>query len=460
MLPGKQTPGCHLKENNYLITDARVKEPPRSTVQALGFLGPGFILSASIVGSGELIATTTLGARAGFIAFWVIIVSCLVKVAVQLEIARHTIVSGETAMQIFSRLPGPKLGKGRWTIWVLFVLLLLKVVQLGGMLGSTAIVLNILFDGISVNYWVVVCALVVATLIYRGYYSVVEKSSMVMIALFTTLTLVSVVFLYFTPYSITWDEIASGLTFRFPKEIVMVAIGAFGITGVASDEIIAYNYWCLEKGYAAFTGPRRDTPEWRRRAAGWIRVMYVDALVAMLIYTAVTAAFYLLGAAILHNRGVIPEGNQLIETVALIYTESLGPGIRNMYLVGAFFVLFSSLFASLAAWTRMYSDIFGQLSWIDFSNARQRGRVIAGLAWFFPTAWALTYMYIELPVVMILFGGAVGSVMLFLIVFAALHVKYFREEVIGARGSFYNLAFWVSVISIVAVGVYGFAGLF
>lgn len=429
-------------------------------VQQLGLLGPGFILSASIVGSGELIATTTLGAKAGFIAFWVIIVSCLVKVAVQLEFARYTILTGETAMQIFNRLPGPRFGKGRWTIWVLFVLLILKVVQLGGMLGSTAIVLNMLFTGVAVNYWVVICAVVTALLIYRGYYSVVEKTSLGMIAMFTTLTLVSVFFLYLTPYRISWAEIASGLTFQLPKEVVMVAIGAFGITGVASDEIIAYNYWCLEKGYAAFTGPRNDSPEWRSRAKGWIRVMYLDAFIAMLIYTAVTAAFYLLGAAILHDRGVIPEGNQLIETVALIYTESLGPGVRNMYLIGAFFALFSSLFASLAAWTRMYSDISGQLSWIDFSNVRQRGRVIAGLAWLFPTAWALIYLFIELPVVMILFGGAVGSVMLFLIVFAVLHIKYYREEIIGPRGVFYNLAFWVSIVSIILVGIYGLSGLF
>lgn len=449
-----------MKENNYLITEKKVKEPPRALLQKLKFLGPGFILSASIVGSGELIATTTLGARAGFIAFWVIIVSCLVKVVVQLEFGKHTIRTGETAMHIFNRLPGPKFGRGRWTVWLLFLLLLLKLVQLGGMLGSTAIVSNMLFGNVPVFYWVIICAFVVALLIYRGYYMVVEKTSMVMITLFTLLTIISVFALTFTPYSISLAEIGSGLTFRFPKEVVGVAIGAFGITGVASDEIIAYNYWCIEKGYAAFTGPPSDNPAWRNRAEGWIKVMYLDALVAMVIYTVVTAAFYLLGAAILHNRGVIPEGNQMIETVALIYTESLGAGVRNIYLIGAFFVLFSSLFASLAAWTRMYTDIFGQLGWIDFSNLTQRSATIAVLAWAFPSLWAITYMFIELPVMMILFGGAVGSVMLFIIVFAALHIKYARSTEIKPPGPVYNFAFWLSVVSIFLVGVYGVWRLF
>jgi hypothetical protein len=280
-----------------------------------------------------------------------------------------------------------------------------------------------------------------------------------MTLLFTLLTLTAVGFLTFTPYAISWPDIASGLAFDLPREYVGVAIGAFGITGVASDEIIAYNYWCIEKGYAAYTGPREDTDVWRKRATGWIKIMYLDAVVAMVIYTLVTAAFYLLGAAVLHDRGEVPEGNQLIETVAVIYTESLGPGVRTLYLVGAFFVLFSSLFASLAAWTRMYSDIFGQIGWIDFFNPQQRKTVIAILAWTFPAIWATTYLFINLPVAMILSGGVVGSIMLFIIVFAAFHFRY-REEQPYTPGIFYDAALWLSIVSIMGVGIYGMASLF
>ena len=83
--------------DTYVITNQTIKEPPTSFRKKLKFLGPGFILSASIVGSGELIATTTLGARAGFIAFWIIIVSCLVKVAVQLEFGKQAILTGQNS---------------------------------------------------------------------------------------------------------------------------------------------------------------------------------------------------------------------------------------------------------------------------------------------------------------------------------------------------------------------------
>ena len=448
------------RTDNYLIGEDTVRQPPATILQSLKFLGPGFILSASIVGSGELIATTTLGAKAGFTAFWVIIVSCLAKVAVQLEFGKHTILSGETAMQAFNKLPGPKLGRARWTVWIIFFLILLKIIQLGGMIGSTSIVLNMLMPGISITVWVFLTALTLAILIFKGYYSVVEKSSLFMTVMFTILTITAVCFLSFTPYSISSSDLLQGLTLRLPPEIIAVAIGAFGITGVASDEIIAYNYWCIEKGYAAYTGPRSDTPEWTNRAKGWIRVMYLDATVAMIIYTLVTAAFYLLGAAVLHQRGAIPEGNQLIETVALIYTESLGPGIKTVYLVGAFFVLYSSLFASLAAWSRMYSDIFGQLGWIDFFNVKQRNLVIASLAWTLPFIWAATFLFINLPVVMILSGGIVGSVMLFIIVYAALNFRYRRLIEAFRPGMPYDIALWISIVSILFVGIYGLQSLF
>lgn len=446
-------------EDNYQLTPARIKEPPTTFFGRLKFLGPGFILSASIVGSGELIATTTLGARAGFIAFWVIIVSCLVKVAVQLEFGKHAILTGETAMQLFNKLPGKKIGKGKWSLWLIFFLIFLKLVQLGGMIGSTAIVLNMLWPGVGVPIWVFISALSVSLLIYKGYYVVVEKLSLVMIAMFTVMTITSVLALEFTEYRISWEELTSGLTFSMPAGIIPVAIGAFGITGVASDEIIAYNYWCLEKGYAAYTGSRTDDEAWRNRANGWIKVMYLDAITAMVIYTSVTAAFYLLGAAVLHDRGVIPEGNQLIETVALIYTESLGEGIRIAYLIGAFFVLYSSLFATLAAWTRIYPDIFGQLGWINFHDISSRRKTISILAWLIPLAWAATYLFINLPVVMILFGGVVGSIMLFLVLFAGITIKYTVPNV-EPPGKFYNLIFWISVVSICFVGVYGIVKLF
>lgn len=443
----------------YIISNETIKEPPTALFDRFKFLGPGFILSASIVGSGELIATTILGAKAGFVALWIIIISCLAKVAVQLEFGKHAVLTGERCMQAFSQLPGPKrrassTGRSRWAVWTLLLLIGLKIVQLGGMLGGTVVILNMLFPGVPISVWAIVTAASVGLLIYNGKYGIIEKFSLFMIAAFTLLTLASLFSLQFTSYDFSWLGVFEQQQFILSPEIVPYAIGAFGITGVASDEIIAYNYWCLEKGYAAYTGPRDDSAAWKRRADGWIKVMFLDATVAMIIYTIVTVAFYLLGAAVLHQRGDVPHGNEVIETLAVIYTASLGPGIKTAYLVGGFFVLYSSLFATLGAWTRIFPDIFGELGWFNFNDLEKRRRVIAMLAWFFPACWALIYLYIELPVLMVLFGGLVGSLMLFIVMIGAIHFKYGREQ-LRPSSSVYTIAFWVSIVSIFVVGVYG-----
>ena len=445
--------------DTYVITERTIKEPPVSFLKKLKFLGPGFILSASIVGSGELIATTTLGARAGFIAFWIIIVSCLVKVAVQLEFGKRAILTGQTAMCSFNELPGPRPSKGNWVVWTVFILISLKIIQIGGILGGTAIVLHMLFPFVPVYAWAFFIALMTSAMIYKGYYSVIEKVSLLMIAGFTIATITAVFMLQFTSFSFSWADIAEGFQFELPPAIVAVAFGAFGITGVGADEIVAYNYWCIEKGYAAYTGPRNDSPEWKHRARGWISIMYLDAAIAMIIYTIVTAAFYLLGAAVLHGSAIIPEGNGVIETLALIYTQSLGPGAKTLYLAGAFFVLFSSVFASLAAWTRVFPDIFGQMGWINFFDIQQRKKVVSWLAWIIPMIWAITYLFIKLPVIMIISGGIIGSVLLFVIVFAAISFRNKRAQFFPS-GILYNIAFAISVLSIITIGVYGLVQFF
>lgn len=441
-------------ENPYVLTEEAIREPPATIPGKLRKTGPGFILSTAVVGSGELIATTTLGAQAGFVTFWVIIVSCLVKVTLQLEFGKHAIYSGETVMAAFNRLPGPRAGKAGWPVWTWLFIQIFKLLQVGGIIGSVAITLNIAFSFLPVSAWTLLVAVLVALLIFKGYYRFIERFALTMMGLFTLLTFASLFFLQCTGYALSWEDVASGLSFTLPPAAVGVAVAAFGLTGVAGDEIMYYNYWCLEKGYARFTGPFRDTPEWQRRAKGWISVMYWDALLSMVIYTLVTAAFYLLGAAILHQRGEVPEGYEMIEALSYIYTETLGPWAKSIFLLGALVVLFSTLFAALASWTRIFSDAFGQLGWINFYDPETRKKWIAILAWVFPFAWALLYLFIELPVLMIMLGGLATSVLLLMVVFAAYNFRYRRLPPVLTPSRFYNLCFWISALVIIAVGVY------
>jgi manganese transport protein len=454
----KSTP----QRDPYLVDETSIQPAPDNFRQKLKYLGPGFILSASVVGSGELIATTSLGAKAGFVTLWVILVSCLVKIVLQLEFGRQSITRGVSAMNLMNELPGPRFGKQKvsWGAWSWLILWLFKPLQMGGIIGGVAIILNIAIPSLSIATWTILVALVVISVMLFGMYAVVEKISLVFMGLFTVFTLAALIMVQRTGFAVTWPDIAEGLSFKLPRAAVGFALAAFGLTGVGGDEILSYNYWCIEKGYARFTGPVRESEEWRKRAKGWIRVMYMDAFLSMIVYTVVTAAFFLLGASILYQRGEVPEGFQMIETISRIYTDSVGPTAKNIFLMGSFVVLFSTLFAALAIRTRVFSDLFGVLKWIDFNNLKIRMRTIRILAVVFPILWTIAFLVIKLPVLMVTIGGLATFVMLIIVVIAGAWFRFGPGEKVLSPGKFYRATLILCCLAIVAVGVYGVAKLF
>lgn len=434
---------------------SKILSPPTTFAGRLKYLGPGFILSAAIVGSGELIATTALGAKAGFVMFWLIILSCLVKVALQLEFGKNAIYTGTFIMHNFNRLPGMRLGRAHWSIWLWLSLQGLKLLQVGGIVGGVAIVLHMAVPAISVNYWAILAVLITSFWVYKGNYGPVEKGSLVMILLFTLVILISVLSLQWTPYAIHWTQIESGLEFSLPTALVATAFGAFGITGVGGDEIMYYNYWCIEKGYAAYTGPNDGSQEWSERAEGWFRVMYLDAVMSMVVYTVVTAAFYLLGAAVLHAEGSVPEGYAMVETLSRIFTSTLGPWARSIFLIGAFFVLYSTLFTAAASWARVWADAFGQIGWMRFHSPAEQKRSIGILSWVLPAVWCMLFLFFQAPVKMVILGGIATSVLLLLVVYISLVFRYRELPAALKPSATYDILFWISVLSILFVSGYG-----
>lgn len=443
--------------DNYTLDESKVREPPGSFFESLKYLGPGFILSASIVGSGELIATTIVGAKAGFILMWFILFSCIVKVAVQLEFGKHAISSGETTMVSLNGLPGPQFGKAKWAIWLWLILMLVKMLQLGGIIGGVVQAIEQFAPGLAQGWThaalTYAVAVSVSLLIFRGYYLLIEKASLIMIGGFTLFTLASLIALQSTEYAITGSNLMSGVVPHIPSDtaLLFVAMGAFGITGVGGDEIMAYNYWLIEKGYAAYTGPKDDSPAWAARAKGWIRVMYWDALLSMVAYTVMTIMFYLLGAAVLNRMSVVPESKDLISKLGEMYTKSLGTWASSSFLIGAIVVLFSTLFSALAAWSRLFSDAFGRIGLIDFANIKSRRKSIALCAWIMPVIWATLFLSLESPALMVFLGGIATVLILLMVVYAAMHFRYKRldKRLSPSRG--YDAALWLSVIAIVIV---------
>jgi len=418
------------------------------------FWGPGLVLTASVVGSGELIATTGLGAKTGFIALWLILLSCVIKVAIQLVLARLAISTGATALHALNQLPGPRY-RASWFVWLWLAVMVMVCLQQGAMLGGVAMVMNLFVPGIPVWVWAVLIAGLTIVLLRGGRYSFLERCSMAMVAVFTLTTVICVVMLHQTDYRVSWENVMSGLTFKLPSGGIAVAVAMFGITGVGATELIFYTYVCLEKGYARSAGAFDNTAAWYARARGWIRVMHWDALLSMAVYTVLTVAFYLLGASVLHSRSVIPEGMDMIRNLSLMYTETLGPGARNLFLVGAFFALYSTVFVSTAANARMITDCVHLLGAGGIRTGEDRDRWIRATITALPLFQLFLFLVLRQPLWMVIVGGTSQTVSLIAIALGALYLRRAKLDPQLKPSSLFEVLIWVSAGTIAAVAVYG-----
>jgi Mn2+/Fe2+ NRAMP family transporter len=422
--------------------------------QALRRIGPGMILAASIVGSGELVATTTLGAQAGYAALWVILLSCFLKPVVQAELGRYTIATGETGLEGLSHVPGPTLAGVGWLVWAWAAMVFITLLQVGAMFAGVAQVMNLLAPSVPVTAWVLLFLVLTLVLLLGGGYARIEGLAMLKVALFTLLTVLAAVVLSRMPEYFAWADLGEGLRFRLPPQGLATAVAVFGITGVGASELCMYPYWCVEKGYARFAGPRDGTAEWTARARGWVRVMHLDIACSMVVYTFATVAFYLLGAGILHGMGLVPAAKDMIAVLSNLYTRTLGPWALWLFYLGAVATLYGTIFAATAAQSRMFADmarLLGAYERRDYARRlvwRRRFVVVLTLV---PVALLLLFAS---AVKMVVAGGISQSLMLPLLSGAALFLRHRRlpAEVAPSRGT--TAWLWVASGLILALMLY------
>lgn len=465
--------GAPQKYDPYELSPEAVVEPPKTLGQILHKIGPGMILAGSIVGTGELIATTNLGARAGFALLWLVLVSCFVKVFVQIELGRYAISSGNTTLSSFRRVPGV----GALLCWWWFIMMLMTQMQIGAMIGGVASALSRILDTVSqgnaadlmqtispaeVNQilWAVLVTAVTIVLLVRGSYFLIEKLSTVLVAGFTIMTVVCVALLPLAGHPIHWDNISSGLSLQIPAGTWGVAFAMVGITGVGAVELISYPYWCLEKGYARYIGPPENSEAWLRRAEGWLRVMRVDAWLCMIVYTVATVAFYLLGAAVLHNAdhptGLPGDVEQMLDQLTAMYTPVLGSIGANWFLtLGAIIVLYSTLFAATAANSRITVDF---LRVQNFLHLRDLG---AGMRWIrifcviFPVLGLLLFLFFRDAKYMVIIGGIAQAATLPMIAAVAIYLRWRVADRRLILWGVWDACLWLSLAVFTIAAAYG-----
>lgn len=532
-----------------------IVEPPSSVLEIVKQIGPGLIIAANIVGSGELIMTTKTGAEAGIALLWLILLGCVVKVFVQLELGRFTISHGQTTLSSLNRVPGPRIRGISWVVLLWGFMMLTTVGQLGGIVGGVGQALALTFpmtgdnvaavripsekhiraladwqliqegrppandanaeikisketsdqkartarqlawieerltalddqgaellelarkgesfeteDGINLaepttrddRIWVIIIGVLTALLLFVGRYKLIERFSVTLVVTFTLITIGNVVSLQATDrYALSGAEILRGLSFGLPDVpgALITAFATFGIIGVGATELISYPYWCLEKGYARSAGPRDDSNAWLQRAQGWFRVMKYDAFASMVIYTIATAAFFLMGVAVLHSEGHNPEGMRMVSTLAESYVPVFGEYAKWLFLGGAIAVLYSTYLVANAGNARMLAD-FLSMTGVSTSDAdsEQRRRFVTLWSVLLPLACVVAYLLFPRPVYLVTIAGMTQAVMLPIIGFSSIWFRYRETDERLRPGKLWDALLIVSCLGLLVAGSWG-----
>lgn len=491
----------------------------------LASLGPGVVIAGSIVGSGELIATTKVGAEAGFTLLWLILIGCAIKVFVQVELGRHTVTWRQTPLDALNSVPGPRIAVTRsnrklnWIMLCWVVMTMLVVLQQGGIVGGVGEAMAISmpltergerynelkneltadrvrqatesrnrqampaapavrlsekppleaeleaeFPGgtkpLDARLWATAFGVATSVILYFGSYGLIQTVATILVAGFTLVTFFTLAMLQWNPsWAVSGSELAQGLSFQLPPRTgethpLMTALAAFGLIGVGAGELIMYPYWCMEKGYARFTGPRDGSAAWLGRARGWMRIMQFDAWGSLVVYTFATLAFYMLGAAVLWRSGLNPGNDDMVRTLGQMYVPVFGQWAQPVFLVGAFAVLYSTLFVVAAGNGRMIADALG-IAGLTADNDATRRRWTARVCAAWPMVAVALLWLVQAPVAMVLASGLAQSIMLPILGGAAIYFRYKRSDPDLKPGRLWDALLTISVVGLCIVGAVG-----
>ena len=465
-----------VKFDPYAMPKDAIQEPPVSFWSALRQIGPGIILAGTIVGSGELLLTTSLGAKQGFVFLWLILFSCVIKVFVQIELGRYAISSGKPTLGAINELGGPRLG-AHWIVWCWLIMMLSTIFQLGAMTGTVGQSLNLAFPRPSLMLadqlnnvwpwlggvvetrpefpWAVLTCITAILLLWSGSYRRIEIITTILVVGVTVLTVTATCALPFTKWPIHWSDVAKGLVpMSLPPEGIAVAFGVFGITGVGATELFYYPYWCLEKGYARYTGACDQSAAWERRAKGWIRVMHIDAWFSMVVFTVSTVAFYFMGAAVLNPQQLYPEGKDMILTLSRMFIDTFGPWTQYVFLIGAAAVLFKTLYLASAGNSRLIADFLNLSGALQYETAAERARVIQRLSVAIPVVALALFLGFKEPKLMVVVGGFGQALTLPIIAGVTIYLRYRKLDRRITPSLFLDICLWIAFVSITFVALY------
>ena len=334
--------------------------------------GPGIILMMTGIGTSHIVTAPTAGGRFGYALLWCIPIAYIFKYYGFEMAFRFTNATGKSLIEAYATT------WKKWPLWYVMLTTLLQCVigQAGRLIAASA-VLYYLFSislgwGIGIEYYAVVLGVASVFILLRGDYKIVEKVAK-FAAGFLFITTVAVFFVDPPPLS----TVEQFFIFEMPQGSWLLIAAFLGLLPTGIDVSLQASEWGKAKkvgmgkiraemermGLAQRFDPFApdkshltvDTSVLPERALSycrrWFTIGLWDFRIGHLVSFIIACIFLILAAIWLYPNTV--EGRAVIGEIAKIFTESVGPWMMIIFLIGAFAATFSTAFNYFDGWPRI-----------------------------------------------------------------------------------------------------------
>ncbi len=349
-----------------------------SAVPASSFLklaGPGLVVAATGIGSGDVVSATVGGARYGVVLLWAIALGAFFKFVLSEGIARWQLATGQTVIEGWAEHlhASVKVLFGIYLVfWTVFVSsALTNACGLG--------IANLTGDAISRTTGALLHTVIGFAVVWLGGYGKFEKLMKLLVGVMGFSILVCA--------ALTMTNPAPALTGLLLPTIpdgsgtyVLSLIGGIG----GSVTMLSYNYWMREEGM---------------RGSGYLSYVRGDVAVAYAFTAIFGMSIMLIANTAFFAPGVPLRDAEAVPRMAAFLGTILGPFGVWAYGLGFWAAVFASLLGVWQSVPYLYADIYGVMKGLSVEARKDVTKVTS-------TPYRLALVFITLAPVPLAFSSA------------------------------------------------------
>jgi Mn2+/Fe2+ NRAMP family transporter len=346
--------------------------PAMSIAGLARHFGPGMILMMTGIGTSHLVTAPVAGGRFEYALLWCIPVAYIFKYYGFEMAFRFTHATGRSMLDAYST------AWKKWPLWYTLVATLVQCVvgQAGRLAAAAAVVYYLFLEYLGLDlpiafFGFLLGVLSVVILLFQRYKALETTSK-----IFAGLLVVSSLAAYVAEPA-PLSALANFVRVEIPGGSWLIIASFLGLLPTGIDVSLQASEWGkakkagmgairgeletrgIARPFDPFTSPKGDlavdtaslSPHALEYCRRWFRIGLWDFRTGHVISFIIACIFLLLAAVWLYPSEV--AGNAVIGEIGRVFSESLGPGMMVVFLLGAFAATFSTAFNYFDGWPRV-----------------------------------------------------------------------------------------------------------